>query len=349
MDRVKVGILGATGTVGQRFIELLNEHPYFEVVALGASERSAGKSYTEAVAGRWKVSADIPAYARDMPVTECTPDDMKDAVAVFSGMDSAVAGPAETALAEAGKIVLSNARNHRYDPDVPILSAEVNADHLDILKEQKWPGAIVTNSNCTIMGVTITLKALMDKFGVKKVFLTSMQAISGAGYPGIPSMDILGNVVPYIGGEEEKAEKEPLKTLGKLENGKIVNADIKISAHCNRVPVQDGHLVVISVELEKDASPEDVAKAFREFKGEPQKLGCPSAPDPVIAVRDEQDRPQHRLDGHTGRGMAVTVGRIRPCPLLGIKYASLSHNTVRGAAGASVLNAELMYKKGLFK
>jgi len=349
MAKVKTGILGVTGTVGQRFIQLLENHPYFEVVSLGASERSAGKPYSEAVEGRWKISADIPDYARGLPVTECQPDLMKDCSVVFSGLDSSVAGGIEEEYAQAGKIVLSNARNHRFDPDVPILSAEVNPEHLDVLEHQKWPGAIVTNSNCTIMGVTITLKALMDAFGIEKVMMVSMQAISGAGYPGLPSLDILGNVIPFIGGEEPKAETEPLKCLGKVEGGKIKSADFVISAHCNRVPVYDGHTVCISIQTKKKASPDEVKEVFKSFEAEPQKLDLPHAPKPPIVVRDEDDRPQTRLDRDTEKGMAVTVGRIRECALLGIKYVTLSHNTVRGAAGASVLNAELMYKKGIIK
>jgi aspartate-semialdehyde dehydrogenase len=350
MEKAKVGILGVTGAVGQRFVQLLEGHPYFEVVSLGASaERSAGKNYAEAVEGRWKISADIPDYARKMPVTECAPDEMPDCQVVFSGLDAKVAGEIEEKFAQDGKIVLSNARSHRWDPDVPILSAEVNPEHLEVLKDQKWPGAIVTNSNCTIMGVTITLKPLMDEFGIEQVFIASLQAISGAGYPGLPSMDILGNVIPYIGGEEPKAESEPLKCLGRVENGQIKNAEFVISAHCNRVPVFDGHTVCVSVKLKKKASPGEVKEVFQSFEGEPQKLSLPHAPRPPIVVRDEDDRPQTRLDVDTGSGMAVVVGRIRECPILGIKYVTLSHNTVRGAAGASLLNAELMYRKGLVK
>jgi len=349
MAKVKVGILGVTGTVGQRFIQLLENHPYFEVVSLGASERSAGKTYVKAVEGRWKVSADIPAYARDLPVEECKAADMPDCKMVFSGLDASVAGEIEEEYAQAGKIVLSNARNHRFDPDVPIMSAEVNPEHLDVLKHQKWPGAIVTNSNCTIMGVTITLKALQDAFGLSKVMIASMQAISGAGYPGRPSLDILGNVIPFIKNEEPKAESEPLKCLGKVEGGKIASADFVISAHCNRVPVFDGHTVCVSVETKKKATPDQVKEVFRSFEAEPQKLDLPLAPKPPILVREEDDRPQVRLDRDAGKGMTVVVGRVRECPILGIKYVTLSHNTVRGAAGASVLNAELMYKKGLVK
>jgi len=293
MKKINVGILGATGTVGQRFIQLLENHPYFTVTSLGASERSAGKPYAEAVIGRWKLSADIPEYARNLTVTECTPKEMKDCQLVFSGMDASVAGPIEEEFAKAGITVLSNSKNHRWEEDVPLLSAEVNAEHLDILKEQKkrWKGAIITNSNCTIMGVTITLKALMEKFGVEKVMLFSMQAISGAGYPGVPSLDILGNVIPYIGNEEPKAETEPLKCLGSIENGKIKNAEITISAHCNRVPVQDGHTVCISVKLKKKATPEEVKKCFEEFSAEPQQLKLPLAPEKPIVVREEDDRP----------------------------------------------------------
>lgn len=347
MNKVKVGILGATGMVGQRFIELLENHPYFEVTELAASERSAGKTYTEAVEGRWKLSADIPAYARKMKVKITEPN--LDCKLVFSGLDATIAGEIETAFAKKGYVVVSNSKNHRWGEHVPLLSAEVNPQHLDIVKAQGTKGFIVTNSNCTIMGVTIVLKALMDKYGVSQVMLTSLQAISGAGYPGVPSLDILDNVVPYIGGEEPKAETEPLKILGKVQGDKIVNADITISAHCNRVAVSDGHLVCMSVKLKKKAEIDDIKKTLREFKGEPQKLQLPFAPQHVMVVREEDDRPQPRLDRNVEKGMTITVGRVRKDPLFDVKMAVLVHNTVRGAAGAAILNAELMVKKGYIK
>ncbi len=345
MRKTSVGILGATGTVGQRFIQLMEGHPWFKVTALGASERSAGKSYKEAVAGRWKLSADIPEYARDMQVEECKSG--MDCDLVFGALDSSVAGPIETEFAEEGYFVVSNSKNHRFDKNVPLMSAEVNPEHLALLERQKTRGKIITNSNCTIMGITITFKALMDAFGLEQAAVFSMQAISGAGYPGIPSLDILGNVVPFISGEEEKTETEPLKILGKLTENGIENADIKITAHCNRVPVTDGHTVCVSVKLRDEATVEEITRTMSRFKGEPQKLNLPSAPKKAIVVRKEPDRPQARLDLMTGRGMTTTVGRIREDNLLDFKYATLSHNTMRGAAGAALLNAELIKAKGL--
>ncbi|MCB1157482.1 MAG: aspartate-semialdehyde dehydrogenase [Leptospiraceae bacterium] len=347
MRKVKVGILGATGSVGQRFIQLLENHEFFEVVALGASERSMGKTYGEVMSSRWKISGNIPEYAKNITIVECIPEQMKDVKLVFSGMDATVAGEVETEFAKAGVMVISNSKNHRYDKNVPILSAEVNPEHLEVLKFQDTPGKIITNSNCTIMGVTITLKPLMEHFGIESMALFSMQAISGAGYPGVPSMDILGNVIPFIGGEEDKAEKEPLKCLGEVKNGEIVNANFPISAHCNRVPVFDGHTVCISIKLKKKASREEILKVWNEFKGEPQKLNLPLAPEKPIIYREETDRPQPRLDLDTGKGMAVTVGRLREDKIFDFKYVVFSHNTIRGAAGAAILNAELMYKKDL--
>ncbi|HPZ09585.1 MAG TPA: aspartate-semialdehyde dehydrogenase [Candidatus Eremiobacteraeota bacterium] len=351
MNKIKAGVLGATGTVGQRFIQLLENHPFFEVTELCASEKSSGKNYEDSVSGRWKISADIPSYARKIKVKDCKPP--LDCKLLFSGLDSSVAGPIEEDLAGLGYIVVSNSKNHRWDRHVPLMSAEVNPEHLEVVKNQesykKSGGFIITNSNCTIMGVTIVLKALMDKFGVEKVLLVSMQAISGAGYPGVASLDILGNIIPYIGGEEEKAEQEPLKILGKYEDDRIVNADILISAHCNRVPVIDGHLCCISVKLNKKASIEEIIRVLQDFKGEPQRLKLPLAPEHPIIVKSEPDRPQSRVDLMEEKGMATVVGRIRLCPLLDVKMVILSHNTIRGAAGAALLNAELMYSKGYIK
>ena len=347
MTKIKVGILGATGTVGQRFIELLCDHPYFEVTELAASEKSAGKSYVDAVKGRWKISSDIPEYARGLIVKKCTPN--LDCKLVFSGLDSSVAGEIESAFAQKGYVVVSNSKNHRYDLDVPILSAEINPEHLELIHKQKTKGCIVTNSNCTIMGVTLVLKALDNAFGVSQVMMISMQAISGAGYPGVPSMDILDNVIPYISGEEEKAEKEPLKILGNFDGEKIQDSTIKISAHCNRVAVRDGHTVCLSIRLNESAELDDIKKALAEFSGEPQKLKLHSAPKQVILVREEDDRPQPRIDHDEGKGMTTVVGRIRKDPIMDCKMVVLSHNTIRGAAGAALLNAELMFKKGIIK
>ncbi|TGK03834.1 aspartate-semialdehyde dehydrogenase [Leptospira semungkisensis] len=347
MAKINVAVLGATGSVGQRFIQLLENHPYFQVTHLCASENSAGKTYGEVMKKRWKISSNIPSYARDIIITLPDPKQTPGVKLAFSGLDASIAGEAETAFAESGIHIISNSKNHRMVENVPLLSAEVNANHLAVIADQKTPGKIITNSNCTIMGVTISLKPLFDKFGIESVMLFSMQAISGAGYPGVPSMDILGNVVPFIGGEEDKAEIEPLKCLGRVEGGKILNADFKISAHCNRVPVFDGHTVCVSVKLKKKASESEILEAWSSFKGEPQELNLPLAPNPPILYRQEEDRPQPRLDLDTGKSMTTVVGRLRPDPILDWKYVVLSHNTVRGAAGAALLNAELMYRKSL--
>ncbi|WP_411821365.1 aspartate-semialdehyde dehydrogenase [Leptospira sp. 'Mane'] len=347
MEKIKVGVLGATGSVGQRFIQLLENHPFFTVTHLAASEKSAGKTYGEVMKSRWKISSDIPEYAKNIIITLPKPSETKGVQLVFSGLDSSIAGEVETEYAQNGAIVISNSKNHRMDPHVPLMSAEVNSEHLEVLKSQKTSGKIITNSNCTIMGVTISLKPLHDKYGIESVMLFSMQAISGAGYPGVPTMDILGNVVPYISGEEDKAEIEPQKCLGTVENGQIKSATFPISAHCNRVPVFDGHTVCVSVKFKKKPSREDILKTWKEFAGEPQKLDLPLAPKQPIVYREEDDRPQPRLDLDTGRGMATVVGRLREDSILDWKWVVLSHNTIRGAAGAALLNAELLYKKGL--
>lgn len=347
MSKINVAVLGATGSVGQRFIQLLENHPYFQVTHLCASENSAGKTYAEVMKKRWKISSDIPSYARDIIVSLPDPQKTTGVKLAFSGLDASIAGDVELAYANAGIHIISNSKNHRMEENVPLLSAEVNSSHLEVLSSQKTPGKIVTNSNCTIMGVTISLKPLFDIFGIDSVMLFSMQAISGAGYPGVPSMDIIGNVVPFIGGEEEKAEIEPLKCLGKVEGGKIVHADFPISAHCNRVPVFDGHTVCVSIKFKKKASESEILDAWSSFKGEPQDLQLPSAPNPTILYRKEEDRPQPRLDLETGKSMTTVIGRLRPDPILDWKYVVLSHNTVRGAAGAALLNAELMYRKNL--
>jgi aspartate-semialdehyde dehydrogenase len=349
MTKIKVAVLGATGSVGQRFIQLLENHPYFEVGYLAASEKSAGEIYGELMKSRWKVSPKIPEYARNMKVVKCLPSETPNISLVFSGLDSDVAGQIELDYAQAGVMVVSNAKNYRMQPDVPILSAEVNPEHLEVLQYQKTLGKIVTNSNCTIMGVTITLKPLHELFGIESVFLVSMQAVSGAGYPGVPSMDILGNIIPYISGEEEKVQTEPQKCLGEVKDGKIVSASFPITAHCNRVPVLDGHTVCVSLKLKKKASKEEILSAWKNFRGLPQTMGLPSAPEVVIDYKDEVDRPQPRIDLDSGRGMTTTVGRLRIDPILDYKYVVLSHNTIRGAAGAAILNAELIYKKGLLR
>lgn len=349
MRKARVAVLGATGSVGQRFIELLENHEYFEVTHLGASDKSAGNFYGDLMVSRWKVSPNIPEYAKKMKVVSCKPTETPQVDLVFSGLDSDVAGEIEMEYAKAGVMVVSNAKNYRMEPDVPILSAEVNPEHLQVLESQKTPGKIITNSNCTIMGVTISLKPLLDNFGIESLFVVSMQAVSGAGYPGVPSMDILGNVIPHISGEESKVETEPQKCLGKVQNGKIISAEFATSAHCNRVPVLDGHTVCVSVKLSRKTTEFEIKKLWTEFKGEPQILKLPSAPEKVIDYREEIDRPQPRIDLNSGRGMTTTVGRLRTDPLFDFKYVVLSHNTIRGAAGAAILNAELLYKKGILK
>jgi len=340
--RLKAGVLGATGAVGQRFVQLLAGHPWFDLVALAASERSAGKPYAEAVS--WRLDAPLPAAARDLPVRPAEPGLECDIV--FSALDAAVAGPIEEAFAAAGYAVLSNSRNHRMDEDVPLLVPEVNADHAALIAVQRqrrgWKGFIATNPNCSTVTLTLALAPLERRFGLKAVAVTTLQAVSGAGYPGIPSLDILGNVVPFIAGEEEKIERETRKILGKLGGGSIAMHPMVVSAQTTRVPVVDGHTASVFVSLERKASLQDVREAFRTFSGPPQQLGLPSAPSHPTVLLDEPDRPQPRLDLGVERGMATLVGRVRPCQLLGWKFIVLGHNTIRGAAGAAILNAELL-------
>ena len=346
-DKIPVGILGATGMVGQQFIHLLRDHPWFEVTVLAASERSAGKRYREACT--WCLPSAMPEALRDVVVQPITPD--LDCRIVFSALPNDIAGPIEEALAAAGKGVFSKAASHRTDPDVPLFIIEVNYGHLALIPIQRrrrgWEqGFIVTDPNCTTAGLVMALKPLVDRFGVSQVAVTTMQALSGAGYPGVPSLDILDNVVPYIRNEEEKVESEPLKILGRLEGEAIRPAQIVISAQCNRVHVSDGHLEAVSVRLGREASAEEIIAAWESFRSLPQQLKLPSAPERPIIVRREINRPQPRLDRDAGRGMAVTVGRLRPCPLLGWKFLVLVHNTVRGAAGAAILDAEMMKVQG---
>jgi aspartate-semialdehyde dehydrogenase len=348
--RLKVGILGATGTVGQRFVQLLQGHPWFEITALAASTASAGRPYGEVC--RWKVSAEIPPTVRDMTVEECAPG--LDCDLVFSALPGEVAGPIEENLAAAGYFVSSNAKNHRMDPDVPLLIPEVNPDHIQIIEHQRrqrgWGrGFIVTSPNCSVTQLVLALKPLQDRFGLGAVMVTTMQAISGAGYPGLPSWDILDNVVPHIGGEEEKVEVEPLKLLGRLEGHEFQPAPMAISAQCNRVNTVEGHLEAVSVRLVRKAEVDAVVEALRSFTALPQELDLPSAPRRPIVVREEADRPQPRYDRDEQGGMAVVVGRVRECPVLDYKFVVLGHNTVRGAAGGSILNAELLMAKGYLR
>jgi len=343
----RAGVLGATGIVGQRLVKLLSDHPWFQLTEVAASERSSGKTYADAV--RWHLDGPIPEAARGLIVKSLDPSLECDFV--FSALDSSVAGAAEEDFARAGYPVVSNSKNHRMDPDVPLLIPEVNAAHLDAIPHQQKNrgyegGFIVTNPNCSTAGLALVLKPLADAFGLEKVFVVTMQAVSGAGYPGVPSMDIHANVVPYISGEEEKMESEPQKLLGKWDGARFIDAGLGISAHCNRVPVLEGHLECISVSLKKIASLNEVREALSSFEVSPELASLPTAVRNPVIVLDGDDRPQPRRDVHTGNGMAAAVGRVRECPLLDIKLTLLSHNLVRGAAGAALLNAELLAARG---
>jgi aspartate-semialdehyde dehydrogenase len=347
-DRIPVSVLAATGSVGQRFIQLLDQHPWFEVAALTASDRSVGQPYGEAC--HWLLPEPMPAWARKIVVTPNTPDGANTPI-IFSALPANVAEDAEPAFARAGMKVFSNASSYRKPSDVAILLPEVNPDQARIVEIQRrlreWSGYIITNSNCTSTGMTVALKALLDAFGLQLVFAVSLQALSGAGYPGVSSMDIIDNVIPYIGGEEEKVEQEPRKMLGKIEGDEIVPANSAITAHTNRVAVSDGHMVCLSVETVQRTDARHAIQALCDYQAPEISRDLPSAPQPVIVLRDENDRPQPRLDRNTGRGMATVVGRVRPDPIYDVKMVVLSHNTVRGAAGGSIYNAELMVKMGL--
>jgi aspartate-semialdehyde dehydrogenase len=343
--RIEVGVLGATGMVGQQFINQLAGHPWFSLTWLAASERSEGKKYSDAAP--WRLETPIPAGIAERSVESCTPG--RGPRLVFSALDASVAGEIEQAFADAGHFVVSNSKNHRMDPTVPLLVPEVNAEHLGLLpvqeKTRAHKGAIVTNPNCSTVVLTMAL-APLKPFGIRSVLVTTMQAVSGAGYPGVPSLDILGNVIPFIGGEEEKIEIETRKILGTFANGAVEFLPAKVSAHTNRVPVVDGHTEAVSIALEQKASAADLRAAFDGFTGRPQQLGLPTAPTPPVLYLDQPNRPQPRFDANRGRGMQVTVGRLRPCPVLDWKFVALGHNTVRGAAGAALLNAELMVAEG---
>jgi aspartate-semialdehyde dehydrogenase len=351
-DKIPVAVLAATGSVGQRFVQLLDNHPWFKVVALTASDRSEGRTYREAC--HWILTDPMPEWAEDLVMLPTTAESLKGAAQValaLSALPADIAREVEPQIAEAGIVVCSNASAYRKAQDVPILLPEVNPDHADLVtiqrKKRGWKGAITTNPNCTVTGMTVALKALQDAFGLKCVFVVSMQAISGAGYPGVASLDILDNVIPIISGEEEKVEFEPRKMLGLLEDGEIQLADFAISAHTNRVAVSDGHLVCLSVELGQRVAVEEAARAIRDYQSPEISADLPSAPKPVLVLREESDRPQPRLDRNTGKGMTTVVGRLRPDPLFDLKMVVLSHNTIRGAAGGSLFNAELLVKKGL--
>lgn len=342
--KIPVGILGATGMVGQKFIELLSDHPWFEIVSLAASERSQGKAYRDAV--KWRLSSPLPEKIGKMKVQACLPK--LPCQIIFSGLDSDVAGEIEETFAHAGYSIISNSSNHRMDPEVPLLIPEVNSNHLELVKFQRFsPGMIVTNPNCSVIGLATALKPLEDIFGVEKVHVVTLQAISGAGYPGVASFDILDNVIPFISGEEEKVETEPLKILGKFKNKKVQFHGMQMSAQCNRVAVIDGHMACVSLKLKKEVTSKEIIQAWENFSGEPQALNLPMAPKNPIHYFTDERHPQPKLHRHLDKGMAVSIGRLRECPLLDWKFVILSHNTVRGAAGCAILNAELMVKKGL--
>lgn len=356
---IKIGILGATGTVGQRFIQLLEDHPMFVIEALGASSRSAGKRYEDASALSWKQTTSIPSRVADLVVLECKPELFKECKVIFSGLDADVAGEIELDFLKAGFAVFTNAKNFRMHPNVPLIVPTVNADHLDLIRSQASAfnletgnkGFIVANANCSTTGLVIPLKALQDKFGpLSKIVVTTMQAISGGGYPGVPSLDILGNVVPYISGEEHKIETEVEKILGEYSDAKIVNLkETKVSASCNRVPVIDGHTESVFVEFKNkpSPSPKDIIECLQSYRCEANKLNAPSAPENPIVYLKQDNRPQPRMDIDVGKGYTVTVGRVRECNIFDIKFTVLSHNTIMGAAGSSILNAEIAVKKGL--
>ncbi len=347
--KIRVGVLGATGAVGQRFVQMLQGHPWFELSVLCASQRNAGKRYADAC--NWLLRGDMPAHLHDVILQEMAPG--LDCQVVFSALPSGPARAIEAELAAAGYIVCSNASAYRYEPDVPLLIPEVNPEHLGLIDLQRdrrdWRGFITTNPNCSTTHLVSALHPLHEAFGVEKVFAVTMQAVSGAGYTGVTSMDIIDNVVPFIGSEEEKMERrEPQKLLGRFDGQAVQMADFVVSAHCNRVPVRNGHLAAISVAFARRPSLEDVCRAWAEYDPLPQRMRLPSAPQQAILYREESDRPQPRMDRLAGSvpGMTTVVGRLREDPLLHVKFLALGHNTIRGAAGGSLLNAELLVAKG---
>jgi aspartate-semialdehyde dehydrogenase len=347
-DRIPVAVLGATGSVGQRFVQLLERHPWFRLHEVVASQRSAGKAYADAA--DWRLDTLLPAGAGGLEVKALGAE--LESRLVFSGLDSSVAGEAEDDYAGRGAVVVSNSRNHRMDADVPLLIPELNAEHLGAIERQRrrrgGRGYIVTNPNCSTIGLAMAIAPLERAFGIEQIHVTTMQAISGAGYAGVPSYAILDNVIPFISGEEEKIESEPRKILGRWDGERFVDASMRISAQTNRVATVDGHLMTISLKLRGEMPPlATLIDVIESFRGEPQHLALPSAPRQPLHYAREADRPQPRLDRDRERGMSVTVGRLRPCPLLDVRMVALVHNTVRGAAGAALLNAELLDAKGL--
>ncbi len=347
MSKIPVGILGATGAVGQRFIQLVSDHPWFQVTDLLASERSAGKRYGDAV--NWILDTPLPADIANIAVKLSEPA-QAEAQVLFSALPSGQAREQESAFAAAGHYIFSNASPYRMAADVPLVITEVNPDHLGMVRQQRtnrgWEGFVVCNANCTTTHLVCALHPLYEAFGIEKVFVATLQASSGAGYPGIPSLDLIDNIVPHDYGEENKVQAEPLKIMGGFEEGQFNDADFKISAHCHRVAVTDGHFEAVSVELSNKASEQEIIEVFRSYRKLPQELNLPSAPDPAVVVVEGMFRPQPRLDRMVGGGMATAVGRIRPCNLFDWRLSLLGHNTIRGAGGGSILNAELMVHEG---
>ncbi|MGA2903465.1 MAG: aspartate-semialdehyde dehydrogenase [Candidatus Korobacteraceae bacterium] len=347
LNKTPVGILGATGVVGQRFIQMLEDHPWFEVAWLAASDRSAGQSYSEAV--RWRLKTPIPDRLRNMSVSNAEPAGAPRVI--FAALDAGIARELEPQFAAAGCAVVSNSSAFRMQENVPLIVPEVNADHLALLENQCWRkesgGYIVTNPNCSAIGLAVALAPLHRKFGIESLFVTTMQAISGAGYPGVASLDILGNVIPYIAKEEEKMEEETRKLLGRLDGDHVELAGFTMTAHCNRVAVEDGHTESVSIKLKRKTTADEIIAAFNQFRSTPQELKLPLAPAHPLVYDAAPDRPQPRFDVDRGKGMTVSVGRLRPCGVLDYKFTVLSHNTIRGAAGAALLNAELLKVQGL--
>jgi aspartate-semialdehyde dehydrogenase len=344
--RIPVGILGATGVVGQRFIQMLERHPWFEVAWLAASDRSEGKTYGEAA--RWRLKTPIPAKVAGMKVSPATPEGAPKVI--FAALDAAIAAELEPRFADAGCAVVSNSSALRMQSDVPLVIPEVNGGHIHLIDGQAWRkksgGFVVTNPNCSAIGLVLALAPISQRFGLETVMAVTMQAVSGAGYPGVASLDILGNVIPYIAKEEEKMEEETRKLLGQMNGTKIVPATFAMSAQCNRVAVEDGHTESVSVRLKTKAQPQEIIETWNSYRSEPQELKLPSAPERPVVYLGANDRPQPRFDVDLGAGMTTAVGRLRPCGVLDWKFTVLSHNTIRGAAGAAVLNAELLHAKG---
>jgi len=344
--KIPVGILGATGVVGQRFIQMLEHHPWFEVAWLAASDRSEGKLYSDAA--RWRLKTPLPSAAAGMAVSPATPEGAPKII--FAALDASIAAELEPRFAEAGCAVVSNSSALRMQEDVPLVIPEVNGGHIKLIDVQSWRkrsgGYVVTNPNCSAIGLVLALAPLHQQFGLETVMAVTMQAVSGAGYPGVPSLDILGNVIPYIRNEEEKMEEETKKLLGQLNGSKVIPGAFSMSAQCNRVAVEDGHTESIFIRLKKKAKAQEIIAAWNNYRSEPQELQLPSAPERPVVYLEGSDRPQPRFDVDLGAGMSTAVGRLRPCGVLDWKFTVLSHNTIRGAAGAAVLNAELLKAKG---